>query len=111
VVTYTTYTHRKEDHVFTATGTYEGVPFDVTIDDGVVSGSDRIADLLLSREGQEFSATPTSGARALVLDDDLSVLIALQNLTSLVGTSGDVPVEETDDDVPADAVFSTPTRG
>ncbi len=92
--------------MLTITGHANGVPYDVTVDGGVVTGSAAIADLLSDHEGEQYAVTPTSGARALDLGDEESVLAALSALTEVTEINGDVPpLQESDEPVPADAVY------
>jgi hypothetical protein len=83
--------------LLTVTGTVDGgIPYDVTVDQGVVTGSPRIADLLERHTGRQHSNHPTQGGLVLALDDEASVLAALRSLTTVVLVEGE-PEDEYDD--------------
>jgi hypothetical protein len=76
--------------VLTITGSRRGVPYDVTVNQGVVTGSEEIATLLRVHGGESFAPYPTSGTLILDLEDEQSVLAALTNLTRVTEVGGDV---------------------
>ena len=104
---YVTIHLQKGHHVFIVTGSTGGIPYDVTVDQGRVTGSERIAGLLSVHSGETFSMTPTGEGYPLdVIQSPISVLAALHSLTEVTEVTGDAPTDAVDDDVPADAKFS-----
>lgn len=87
--------------MYTVDGYIDGVSYRAIVDgdqpdpgSGVIGGSPGALALLRTNEGRAFSSTVTGQAVTLDLQDPDTVLPALQALTEVTGTAGDLPQNE-----------------
>lgn len=74
------------------TGVLDGVPFEVMVDRGRVSGHRGVAALVAARAGDEILATPTGPRVTVDFDDPQSVVALLASVGTVTGVTG-LPAE------------------
>jgi len=77
--------------MFTVRGAVYGDPYEVTWDDGLLTGTAEVVSLLHDTVGQQVTVPPVGPVYDLDLSDDKAVLAALLDLTTVQDTEGDAP--------------------
>lgn len=78
--------------MFTVNGSAYGDSYAVTWNDGELSGSQEIVNMLTDEVGSPVVVPPVGPVYELTLDDPKSVIAALLDMTTVDSIEGDAPV-------------------
>lgn len=108
-------TQERGNNLFTVSGTYQGVPYNVGVHPeglpdgtegavGIVMGSGLVTTLLDFHNGLDFARTPVSDTEQLDNTDPTSVLAFLYDRTNVTTVEGDDVPDITPEDTPPGAI-------